>query len=453
MNRRILLVDDDESFRQVVEYHLKESGYATETAQDGREALALFIRSPFPVVVTDLKMPVMDGLELLKRVKDKSPETVVIVITAFGDIDTAVKAMKAGAYDFIPKPTDREYLKLAVKKAFEHYELETKVKDLEARLGSSEKEIIFASPEMERTLSLADRVAGSDATVLILGESGTGKELIARRIHKQSGRKDKPFVVVNCAAIPRELLESELFGHIRGAFTGAIKDRRGKFQLAEGGTIFLDEVGELPLELQPRLLRVLQEKTVDIVGGEEPLAIDVRVIAATNRDLAKEAKEGRFREDLYFRLSIFPIIVPPLRERVLDIPILASHFLNKYSSGKNFIITPRFLKALEGHGWSGNVRELENVCQRVALFASNDVLDESILSELIASAPETTASPSARPEITLPKEGASLEELEKQIIIKALEMNGYNQSRAARFLKIPRHILLYRMGKFGIKKG
>ncbi len=448
MKERLLLVEDDASFREVMKFHLADDGLEADVAQDGLAALQMFRKAPFSVVVTDLKMPRMDGLTLLKELKKLAPDTLVIVITAFGDIDTAVEAMKEGAFDFVPKPFDRSHFIHAVRKAVDHQSLRRKVAELGTREDSAAKELIFSSPAMGRVLAIADRIAENDATAVVSGESGTGKELLARRIHRRSDRADGPFVAVNCAAIPRDLLESELFGHVKGAFTGALKDRKGKFEQAEGGTLFLDEIAEMPLDLQPRLLRALQERTVDVVGAEEPVPVDARVVAATNQDLEALVAAGDFRKDLFFRINILPVTIPPLRERREDIPALLEHFLERYGKGRDLSVTPALLGRLESYQWPGNVRELENVCQRLALLADEEILDVDLLPDDVAAGPGPAGGGDDL--VNLPAEGASLGALERRIIVRALELNDYNQSRTARFLKIPRHVLLYRLQKHKI---
>ncbi|MDD2900164.1 MAG: sigma-54 dependent transcriptional regulator, partial [Desulfuromonadaceae bacterium] len=321
MKAKILIIDDDTSLRRVLEYNLQEEGYDVLTAASGEEGVFLFGRSQPNLVITDMKMAGMDGLMVLKSIKEQSPETVVMIITAFGTVDVAVEAMKAGAYDYITKPFNRDALKLSVRKALQFSGLTEENKRLKSELAdkSDFRTIVGSSKEMEHVFTIIRKVADTEAAVLITGESGTGKELVARSLHATSSRREAPFVAINCAAIPRDLLESELFGHVKGAFTGAVKDKKGKFQLAEGGTLFLDEVGDLPVELQPKLLRALQEKEVEAVGGTETLKIDVRIVSATNIDIDKAIAAGTFREDLYYRLSVIPVHLPPLRERRNDI--------------------------------------------------------------------------------------------------------------------------------------
>lgn len=448
MSKRMLVIDDDSSFREVMKFSLKEEGYDVTTANDGESGLAAFKANPFPIVVTDLRMPGLDGMSLLDKVLKMIPETLVIVITAFGDMETAVKAMKAGAFDFLPKPCDRDHFKLTVHRAFEHYSLKIEVQELKDYKGSEKKPLIFYSRAMEKLVELTDRVATSDATILIEGESGTGKELLARRVYRASSRSEGTFVAVNCGAIPKDLLEDELFGHIKGAFTGAANDRKGRFKQADGGTIFLDEIGELPAELQTRLLRVLQEMVIDVIGKDQPVPVDVRVIAATNKDLQEAVRDKTFRQDLYFRLNVVPLKIPPLRERPEDIIPLAKYFLKKYSKDKEWSITPSAGHLMETSKWLGNVRELENLCHRVTLLSDEPILRKEHLSVLESDNEGAMISPVS---IMLPEEGVSLLDIEKKIIETALGMNNYNQTMTARFLGIPRHILLYRIEKYEIE--
>jgi DNA-binding NtrC family response regulator len=445
---RVLLVDDDESFLEVMAFLLEEEGYEVVRAHSGPEAFERLQTTDIPVMVTDLKMPGFDGLTLLKKAKGLCPSLLAIVTTAFGDMATAVAAMKAGAFDFLPKPCDRDHFKLTVRRALEHARLRLEVSELRGSGSSEGKTLVFVSQTMADLVAMAERVAVADATILIQGESGTGKELLARRIHTVSARKQGPFVAVNCGAIPRDLLESELFGHAKGAFTGATSERKGRFLQADKGTLFLDEIAELPLELQTRLLRVLQEKVLDPVGSERSLPINVRVLAATNQDLDLRVKGGQFRQDLYYRLNVVPLHIPPLRERREDILPLARHFLAKHSGGREWEIPLAACERLMRAPWPGNVRELENVCQRAALLA-----EEPILAEELVAFRQTTPSQTTRlsvDAVELPADGISLVDLERAVLVRALEMNDYNQSSTARFLRIPRHILLYRMQKFEI---
>jgi DNA-binding NtrC family response regulator len=447
MPPKILIIDDDSSLRRVLEYNLQQEGYDVVTAADGENGLKLFAEKSPAVVITDLKMPGMGGFQLLSAIKERSPATVVIVLTAFGAIDTAVEAMKLGAFDYLTKPFNREELKLTVRKGLQLQGLSEENRLLKEELsGSAEfKSIVGISRAMEGVFSVVRKVADTEATVLITGESGTGKELVARAIHSGSSRRGAPFVAVNCAAIPRDLLESELFGHVKGAFTGAIRDKEGKFQLADRGTIFLDEVGDLPLELQPKLLRVLQEREVEPLGGTSLQKIDVRVVAATNTDLEKGIAEGRFRDDLYYRLCVIPLQLPPLRERVEDIALLVRYFSVKFGGGA-VSFSKQALERLQQYAWPGNVRELENTVERLLIMREGDQIGVDDLPEKISAA-------AGKPEggvLRLPPGGYPLEQLEREVVLEALTRCDWNQTAAARFLSIPRHTLIYRMEKYHI---
>ncbi len=447
MKAKILVIDDDNSLRRVLEYNLQEEGYDVHAASSGEEGLYWFGQATPDLVITDMKMTGMDGLMVLKSIKERSPETLVIIITAFGTVDVAVEAMKNGAYDYITKPFNRDELKLTVKKALQFNGLTEENKRLKSELTDKAdfRTIVGSSKEMEKVFDVIRKVADTEAAILITGESGTGKELVARSIHNNSSRRDAPFVAINCAAIPRDLLESELFGHVKGAFTGAVKDKTGKFQLAEGGTLFLDEIGELPLELQPKLLRALQEKEVEAVGGTTTQKLDVRVVSATNLDIDKAIANGTFREDLYYRLGVIPIHLPPLRERRKDIPLLIKYFSSKHGSDK-VTFDKDALHTLVMYPWPGNVRELENTIERLLIMRNGDVIGTDELPEKFL---ENGVSGSAV--IKLPDEGYSLEQLEREVVIQALERNSWNQTAAARFLRIPRHTLIYRLEKYGIE--
>ncbi len=449
MKAKILVIDDDTSLRRVLEYNLQEEGYDVAAAASGEEGFRLFKQLQPDLVITDMKMSGMDGLKVLKSIKESSADTLVIIITAFGTVDVAVEAMKAGAYDYITKPFNREALKLTVKKALQFSGLAEENKRLKDELADKAdfRSIVGSSPEMEKVFAMVRKVADTEASVFITGESGTGKELIARSIHANSSRRDGPFVAINCSAIPRDLLESELFGHTKGAFTGAIKEKSGKFQLADCGTIFLDEVGELLLELQPKLLRVLQEKEVEPLGGTKPQKLDVRVISATSLNMEKAIADGTFRDDLYYRLSVIPIHLPPLRERRKDIPLLIKYFSAKHGSDK-ISFDKEALEALSMFAWPGNVRELENTVERLLIMRSSDVIR---FGELPDKFREPSSSHKNRV-VRLPDEGYSLEQLEREIVIEALERNAWNQTAAARFLRIPRHTLIYRIEKYNIEQ-
>ncbi|MCM0084080.1 sigma-54 dependent transcriptional regulator [Geomonas sp. Red32] len=444
----ILIIDDDSSLRRVLEYNLQQEGYTVITAADGESGLKLFADRNPALVITDLKMPGISGFQVLGEIKERSPSTVVIVLTAFGAIDTAVEAMKAGAFDYLTKPFNRDELKLTVKKGLQLRGLSEENRLLKEELSGRAEfhTIVGTSRAMEGVFSVVRKVADTEATVLITGESGTGKELVARAIHSGSSRRSGPFVAVNCAAIPRDLLESELFGHLKGSFTGAIRDKDGRFQTAEGGTIFLDEVGELPIELQPKLLRVLQERVVEPVGATHPTKLDVRVVAATNADLERSIAEGRFREDLYYRLCVIPLKLPPLRNRVEDIPLLLRYFCGKLGA-ERVTISKEALARLQAYPWPGNVRELENTVERLIIMREGDQIGLQDLPEKMLSAP---AGGSAEGVLRLPPEGYPLEQLEREAVLEALERNDWNQTAAARFLRIPRHTLIYRMEKYQI---
>jgi len=448
MTRKILIIDDDNSFRRILEYNLQEEGYQVLSASSGEDGLVLFAEQAPDLVITDMKMGRMNGVDVLSSIKQQSPDALVIIITAFGVVDNAVEAMKLGAYDYITKPINRDELKLVVSKALQLNDLTTENKNLRQRLENRDafQYIVGQSEAIAQVFALVRKVADTEATVLITGESGTGKELVARAIHEQSSRRASPFISINCAAIPHDLLESELFGHLKGAFTGAIRDQRGKFQQADGGTVFLDEVGELPLKMQPKLLRVLQEKEIEPVGSGRIQKIDVRVVAATNREIEEAVATGSFRADLYYRLSVIPIHLPPLRQRTADIPLLVHHFAVKAGFHK-ILFTKDVLEALSRYSWPGNVRELENAINRILILRHGDTIS-------IEDLPEKIRSPQKHGQsaiVSLPPEGYSLEQLEREIIVEALERNNWNKSAAAVFLRIPRHVLLYRLEKYGIE--
>ena len=447
-NKTILIADDDESLRRVIEYNLSNKGYRVLLANNGNEALNIFKSEDVDIVITDIKMEKVDGLELLEEIKRLKSNALVIMITAHGSIETAVKAMKLGAYDYITKPFDRDELQIIIEKAQNLQSLMSENIRLRQELADrfSLGNIIGASSKMKRIYDMVARVAKSDSTVLLQGESGTGKELIARAIHFNSSRAKKPFITVNCSAIPENLMESELFGHVKGAFTGAVKDKVGKFEAAEGGTIFLDEIGDIRKDLQVKLLRVLQEKSIDKVGSTQDINVDVRVIAATNILLETAIEEGKFREDLFYRISVIPILLPPLRERKDDIPLLVQHFMAKHG-GKDCKMLSEVLDILNRYDWPGNVRELENIIERAIVLKKEDnvISPEDI--------PDHIKIKQLRSQMSLeiPDEGVKLEEVEKALIINALNKAGQNQTRAAELLNISRQTLIYRMQKYDIK--
>lgn len=376
----VLIVDDEPNYLVILEELLAEEGYTVLTAENASRGFELAVGHEVDVVVTDMKMPGIDGMTFLDNLHKLKPDLPIIMMTAYGTIERAVEAMKKGAFDYICKPFENEEFKMIVARAVEHYRLLKRNRELEEEVKNrySFRNIIGKSPAMEKVFYVVEKIAPSRSTVLITGESGTGKELIAKAIHYQSLRRDKPFVSVNCGALPETLLESELFGHERGAFTGAIQQRKGRFELAHEGTLFLDEISEIPLHLQVKLLRVLQEMEFERVGGTQTIRVDVRIIAATNRDLKKEVELGRFRSDLFYRLNVVNIHLPPLRERVEDIPLLVTHFLDKYSkeSGRETSLTvdKETMKCLMEYRWPGNVRELENVIERAVLLSRGDTI-------------------------------------------------------------------------------
>ena len=376
----ILLVEDKDSLRRVLRLTLEHAGYSVTESADAREAAQEIARAPHRLVITDLRMPHGSGLDVLRAARTADPDVPVIVMTAYGSIDEAVQAMKDGAHDFLQKPVDSNHLLLLVERALEQSRLRTENillrEEWSRRYGFPR--IIGESEAIKRAVNETQRVAQTEATVLLLGESGTGKELFARAVHHLSPRRDKPFVAINCAAIPETLIENELFGHERGAFTGASERRQGKFELASSGTVFLDEIGELPLNVQGKLLRVIEEKTVDRIGGRTTIPVDVRVVAATNRDLRRASEAGEFRRDLFFRLAVFPIEIPPLRERGEDIELLARHFaaqLGRELRGRQATLSEASLTALRAHHWPGNVRELENAIERACILADSTSLE------------------------------------------------------------------------------
>ena len=451
--KTVLVIDDDESLRRVVEYNLREDGYGVLTAADGRIGLERFHESAVDLVLTDVRMPEMSGLEVLARVKAMQPDLPVIVLTAHGTIDAAVEAMKGGAFDYLTKPFSRDQLQASVRKALELGALASENRHLRqiVRERFSFASMIAGSRAMRAVTDTASRVAASDTTVLLEGESGTGKELLAKAIHVNSARSRGPFITVNCAAIPEHLLESELFGHRRGAFTGAVADKPGKFEAANRGTIFLDEVGELPLLLQVKILRVLQEREVDKLGETRSIKVDVRVIAATNRGLEKMIADGAFREDLYYRLAVVSIRVPPLRERADDIPLLVDHFLDKHAARLERArpaVDKEVYAAFNRYAWPGNIRELENVIERALVLDRDGVLGLDDLPERL----QASGQRFGNLRIELPDEGISLEDVERELLLAALEKHNWNQTRAAAYLNITRSTLLYRMQKFGLER-
>lgn len=446
----ILVVDDDSSLRRVMQMQLEEAGYEVSLASDGDEACTLLAAQEPLLVITDLRMPT-SGMELLNFIQREGLMTTVIVVTAFGTVESAVEAMRSGAYDYVTKPLDFDALLLVVRRALERQNLLEEVRTLRSALDQRYgfNGIVAQSKSFLRVLDQAARVAERDATVLIQGETGTGKELIARAIHHNSRRKNRPFVAINCGAIPRDLVESELFGHRKGAFTGALNDRLGRVEAADGGTLFLDEIGELPLDAQVKLLRLLQEGEISKVGADKPTQVNVRVIAATHRNLQAMVEDDAFREDLYYRLAVVPLNIPPLRERREDIPRLLTELFERSRQRHNVqdvSLSQGALRKLVAYRWPGNVREMENVLERLLVLATHSLITEEDLPEEIAR-PGQSNTP-LWPE--LPEEGISLEAVERDLISRALEKFHGNQTRAARFLDISRRTLIYRMEKHGL---
>ena len=436
--KSILVVDDEKSQREILEMILSGEGYNVTTASSGEAAMKFIEDRHFDLVLTDLKMTGMSGLDLLKQLTDFDKSIIVLLLTAHGTVDSAVDALRLGAFDYLQKPYHREKLLETIERAL-------------TQLSSLDLEIISASPEMDKVKKLILKIAKSNATVLIRGESGTGKELMARAIHKNSLRSNEIFQAVNCAAINENLLESELFGHEKGSFTGAVGEKKGLFEVADGGTLFLDEIGELDISLQAKILRALQEKQIRRVGGTKEINTDVRVVAATNRDLLKMAEEGSFREDLYYRLNVLSLEIPPLRERRSDIPVLMEYFLKKHTrdSKREISIEREAKKLLEDYSYPGNVRQLESALERAILLCENNTITVDDLP------PEMTQSskPASADELfKLPPEGVNFEDVEKSLITQAMERTDNNITKSAKLLGLTFRTLQYRLEKFGIKR-
>ena len=449
---RVLVADDEQSMREFLEIFFRGEGYDVTTAADVDGALLALDADDFDVVITDIQMPGRNGLELLHAVKERAPDTVVIVITAFATAETAITAMKQGAYDYVTKPFKVDELRLVVEKALEKRLLAAENQRLrtELRREARKRQLVGSSRAMQQLYEMIERVADTRANVLIQGESGTGKELVARAIHEQSERRDQPFVAVNCGAIPEPLLESELFGHVKGAFTGAVQSKPGLFETAHRGTLFLDEIGELPAALQVKLLRVLQDKAVRRVGGTSDHQVDVRIVAATNRRLEEEVSHGRFREDLYYRLNVIQIGLPPLRERVEDIPLLVQHFVERYAVelGKKVRgFSDEALARLVEHPFPGNVRELENLVERAVALSTSEVIGPETL-------PPAVLQPPAKAAPRLPLEGSNLDNLvdafERGLLEEALRQSRGVKKRAAALLGISFRSFRYRLEKLGM---
>jgi DNA-binding NtrC family response regulator len=435
---KVLVVDDERNQREIYTLILEDDGYQVTTGQSGEHALKLAREQDFDLVLTDYKMTGMDGLTLLSELLRDDPSRLVVMMTAHGSVDSVKEALRSGAYDYLEKPIDREQLLKVVESAL-------------SRLNRIDDEIIGASEEMERVKKMILKVAGSSSTVLIRGDSGVGKERVARAIYKASPRASEVFQAVNCAAINENLLESELFGHEKGSFTGAHAQKKGQFEIADKGTLFLDEIGDLNISMQAKLLRALQEKEVMRVGGTRPVHVDVRVIAATNRDLEAMVKDGRFREDLYYRLNIIPITIPPLRHRRADIPPLIDHFIARHSAAAHRVIrglTPAARNVMMNYAWPGNVRQVESAIERAILLCEGDTIDVEDLPVEI----RQEASGAGAFTFKLPPEGISFDDVERSLITQAMEQTGWNITRAAKLLGLSFRTLQYRLEKFGLKK-
>jgi two-component system response regulator AtoC len=450
--KKILVIDDEENMRHMLAVLLEKEGYQVDNAGNGKQGLDLALQSFYDLILCDLKMPVMDGMAFLEKFRDSKQESTVIVMSAYGTMDTAIEAMKRGAYDYVSKPFKADEILLTLKKAEERERLrrENRLLQQSMRERYSYAQMIGRSPAMQEIFATIEKVAEYKTSVLVTGESGTGKELIARAIHYNSSRADKPLVTVNCGAIPETLLESELFGHKKGSFTDAIRDKRGLFQEAHGGSIFLDEIGELPRPLQVKLLRALQEEEIKRVGDTQSTKIDIRVMAATTKDLAEEVKSGRFRDDLYYRINVLHITVPPLRERPEDIPQLILHFIDKTRkrlSSEVSGVSPAAGRALQAYSWPGNVRELENFIERAMVMAGGDSIELGDLPPALQAKVETADFVADDNNLSI-KEASK--RLERTLIRKALEQTGGNRTQAARILEISHPALLYKMKDYGI---
>ncbi|MGV7004389.1 sigma-54-dependent transcriptional regulator [Desulfovibrio sp. QI0442] len=443
---QLLVVDDDHNHREMLRALLEEWGYAPTGASSGEEALELCRERPFDLILMDVRMGGMSGIEATRAVKAYNPAIPILIMTAYSDVSSAVEALKAGAYDYLTKPLAFDALKLALERALDHASLRHEVRTLRHELaaGLDARNVIGQSQAMRQVLDLVSAIAPSEATVLVTGESGTGKEVVAKLIHANSNRRSGPYVAVNCAALTETLLESELFGHEKGAFTGAEKRREGRFLAADKGTIFLDEIGEIPLSMQVKLLRVIQERELQRVGGDQTVRVDVRILAATNKDLAREVEEGRFRQDLYYRLNVVALQLPPLRERGEDIPLLAMHFMKLFAERNGKTVkgfTPGAMDRLLKHNWPGNVRELENAVERAVVLLVGEYISERELPPTIGGQ-EAEVSAASRLDFA----NMTLEEIERMAVMDTLAQVGGNKSEAARRLGINRKTLLSKLG-------
>lgn len=456
-NEKILLIDDSPEILNNLSEYLISEGHDVTATSDGTSGISMIEKKFYDIVLTDMKMPGADGMEVLKYVKEHSPESICIILTGYGTIKNAVEAIKNGAFDYLTKPVKLDEIAITLNRALEYRNLKRENTNLRNQLKRKYqfKNIIGESPAMQDVFETVEKVADTDSTVLILGESGTGKELIARALHYNSYRKEGPFVPVNCAAIPSELLESELFGHEKGAFTSAIRTRIGRFELANGGTLFLDEIGDMNPNLQSKLLRVLQERQFERIGGVKPIVVDIRIISATHQDLKKAVLKKRFREDLYYRLNVIPIEIPPLRERKSDIPLLAHHFIHHFSKNRKKKvtgITDEAMERLMEYDWPGNVRELENMIERLIILAGGEKIDLSDLPERVL----PSLSKEMRGVLDIPEEGFSLEsalnEYEKQLLLQALNKTGWVKNKAAQLLHMNRTTLIEKIKRQNLQR-
>lgn len=442
----VLLIEDDASLLEVMAMNLEDFGFQVDVASSGEAGVAAYDPARHDVTLTDLRMPGMSGLDVLDTILGREPGAIVLVLTAYGGAENALEAMRRGAFHYVEKPVNTRALIDELERALRHKQ--------GAARPRSQRAMVASSPAMNKVLRIVDRVAEADAPVMILGESGVGKELVARAIHERSGRAENAFVAVNCAAIPAELLESVLFGYVKGAFTGAARRTDGKFSAAHGGTLFLDEIAEMSVQLQSKLLRVLQDGFIERVGSVTPERVDVRILTATHQDLPGRIEQGLFRQDLYFRLHVVPLVIPALRGRREDIPVLMRHFLRVVEAPAEVEFSARVDDVFMAYDWPGNVRELRNVIERMVLLREDDLIDVAdIPPELLGGArasAHSRATTSAGLPFELPEDELDLRELERQIIMKTLERFDGNRSATARYLKIPRHVLIYRLEKFGI---
>jgi two-component system response regulator PilR (NtrC family) len=448
---KILVVEDERSMREILTMLLESEGFSVVAASDGQEGISWLERDIFDLVITDIKMPGIDGFGVLAKTQELSPETSVIMMTAFGTMESALEAMKLGAYDYIHKPFKIDEIRLIVENALDRKRLKTEVSLLRETVKSTfeVENIIGKSPKMQELLSLLPKVAANSSNVLITGESGTGKELVANALHNLSPRAPQNFVAINCASFPEGLLESEIFGHMKGSFTGATQNKQGLFEVANGGTLFLDEIAEMPHNLQSKLLRAIETSTFRRVGGTSDIKVDVRIVSATNKDLKEECPRGNFREDLYYRLNVIPLHIPPLRERKDDIPLLVDHFMKKYS-GRSRQFSGSAMSILMDYEWKGNVRELENMIERTLLFTDKDLITASELPSELAATPQRTAMLPSVDQGTVDLEEI-LKNIEKNYLLEALTMTAGKKTEAAKLLNLSFRSFRHKLSKYGIK--